>query len=866
MFPAAFFVVVGPQGGLVRKLGSNPVASAGKRLRNKAVLDSKPDLSQARLVLAAALPAEFWHPKIPYTLMSKSPLPSIGVMASALLVGMWPAPLHAASPLVFNATAPVNDLQGSLAAQVLFAQSQILPVNAREGDSQPHLTSNRKSLLLVRPVKTDDTTPMVVRARDRQGNLLGTLNLSTPSLLPKTAYFIDGAPDKGIDFTPQNGTTATLRNRADLEKLSNPAGAFLLGELRRHALVEIETADGQWVRDIHLPNDPALDGKMVRTKSQAGYGSTVHYSGRQAALSRGQSLDFKCVEGRWFRDGDLENNSLIYAEHTWSGVLPAGWIAPGLKLDFRQGALAGELKDLKVGAPTQLLLHTIDIGMLTTPRGAFAFAKDPEAHREYFQSLPTSRLIVSQYAPLHLAEVMLPTGRLLTDLDESEGGWHSGTMRQSIGKELISHGIDNANYGLNSSSGQGENTHPYVVAQLTAHNSRGKYANGLHVHGGSGGGGIVTLDESIGNEFSHEVGHNYGLGHYVGGFKGSVHRPADQINSTWGWDADKGRFIPNFAPIRSGQETCVEKECQPPFDGRSFGLDAMAGGAPFSGFNRFTLYTPHTAAIIQRFLESKAVFDAGSPTGFSKWNAGTARMEPYRHSVQVSRETTAPVKDLGETALAALLAEYDRVTVAMADGNWTREIHLPPASAENRGRVVAIDHGAAYSSVLFADGQQIQVVRGFKMSYTSDGKRWREGAIVEPPPERKPRAFGVPVVTLVGYYDPAGQLRTYIYPALHGAYGFCYPDDGGTVNAATDCELQVETRNGLLRFRLANSRLGGSGMNKFHVNVPEASLPRSVAVISRGKVLDKKPISPVAEKLAVTVNGIPVSTARAESR
>ncbi|WP_216820060.1 M66 family metalloprotease, partial [Zoogloea sp. LCSB751] len=89
---------------------------------------------------------------------------------------------------------------------------------------------------------------------------------------------------------------------------------------------------------------------------------------------------------------------------------------------------------------------------------------------------------------------------------------------------------DNANYGINSTAGEGESSHPYVVAQLAAHNSRGKYANGIQVHGGSGGGGIVTLDSSLGNEFSHEVGHNYGLGHYVGGFLGSVHRSAEAVN------------------------------------------------------------------------------------------------------------------------------------------------------------------------------------------------------------------------------------------------------------------------------------------------------------------------------------------------
>ncbi|MGV3531242.1 MAG: M66 family metalloprotease, partial [Chthoniobacteraceae bacterium] len=436
----------------------------------------------------------------------------------------------------------------------------------------------------------------------------------------------------------------------------------------------------------------------------------------------------------------------------------------------------------------------------------------------------------------------------------------TGNMRQSIGKELISHGIDNANYGLNSTSGRGERSHPYVAAQLAAHNNRGKYSNGIQVHGGSGGGGIVTLDQSLGNEFSHEVGHNYGLGHYVDGFKGSVHRPADQINSTWGWDADKGRFIPNFAPTRSGKETCVEKECQPPFDGRSFGLDAMAGGAPLSGFNRFTLYTPNTAAIIQRFLESKAVFDASSPTGFSKWNDSTSRMEPYRHSVDVSREANAPIKELDEARLTALLAENDVVTIAMSDGNWTREIPLPRAAAANRGRVVMVDHNAGYSSVLLVNGKEVNVTRGFKKSYTSDGKRWSEGAAAERRGlERKPQHFGVPVVTLVGYYDPTGQQPTYIYPALHGSYGFCYADDSSTIGEA-DCQLVVETRTGVLRFRLASSRLGGPYMNKFHVNVPASSQPRSAAVISRGKVLDKKPIAPLTEKLSLTVNGIPVAS------
>ncbi|HQR42986.1 MAG TPA: TagA domain-containing protein [Gemmatales bacterium] len=43
--------------------------------------------------------------------------------------------------------------------------------------------------------------------------------------------------------------------------------------------------------------------------------------------------------------------------------------------------------------------------------------------------------------------------------------------------------------------------------------------------------------------------------------------------------------------------------------------------------------------------------------------------------------------------------------------------------------------------------------------------------------ERKPQAFSIPLTTLVGYYDTNGELNSYIYPALHGAYGFTYTDD-----------------------------------------------------------------------------------------
>ncbi len=788
--------------------------------------------------------------------------PRLAVLIGLLIAGHSLSSLSAAgaaeSSLVFNTTAPKNDLKGDFEAQVLFAQSQIIPARPREDDRQPRLISLRKALLMVRPLR-GDATPISVAVLDGAGKLLGSAKMSPPALLPKTAYFVEGAPAAGMDFAPKGSSRGLINDSVSIAKLAEKNGGELRSMLGKHALVEVVTADGRWVKDIYLPSATAVDGKIVRISAGAGYGSTVHYGDGKMQVSRGMTVLFKASAGRWFREGELENNGLSYASDAWSVDLPGEWIRPGFSLRFVQGKATGELSPIDVGAPTQLLLHTIDLGFLTTPRGAFHFAADREAHREYFQTLPASQLVVSQYAPMHFKEVMLPTGVLLKEVDPSKVGWNEGTMRQHIGKELISHGIDNANYGLHSTADAGEKNHPYAVAQLAAHNSRGVYANGVQVHGGSGGNGMVTLDNSLGNEFSHEVGHNYGLGHYVDGFKGSVHRAADQVNSSWGWDADKRRFIPNFGPLRTGKDATLEGQSQPPFEGRSYGFDAMAGGAPFSSFNRFTLYTPNSAALIQKFFESKAVFDPLSPTGFSKWNEETKRMEPFSHRLPKGRAIGAPIKGLSEASLTKLLAEHERVEVAMGDGNWTKEIPLPAASSANKGRLVSINHGAGYASTLLMNGTQVTVPRGFSQAYVSDGKMWQAAKGGEDSVERKPQAFGVAVVTLVGYYDPTAQLTSYAYPALHGSLGYCYADDSAEVQAS-DCQLVVETKKGILRFRLADRRIDPKHMNKFHVNVPASAQPTQFAIVCGGKVLAKRTIDPTTEKLAVSVNGLSPAT------
>jgi hypothetical protein len=112
---------------------------------------------------------------------------------------------------------------------------------------------------------------------------------------------------------------------------------------------------------------------------------------------------------------------------------------------------------------------------------------------------------------------------------------------------------------------------------------------------------------------------------------------------------------------------------------------------------------------------------------------------------------------------------------------------------------------------------------------------------------------------LLGYYDPSAQLTSYAYPALHGSLGFCYADDTAEVKP-TDCQLVVETKKGILRFRLADRRIDAKHMNKFHVNVPAASQPTQFAIMVGGKVVAMRTIEPTIEKLTVSVTGFVPAT------
>jgi len=126
--------------------------------------------------------------------------------------------------------------------------------------------------------------------------------------------------------------------------------------------------------------------------------------------------------------------------------------------------------------------------------------------------------------------------------------------------------------------------------------------------------------------------------------------------------------------------------------------------------------------------------------------------------------------------------------------------------------------------------------------------------------KKVPRLYRVPVTTIVGYYDPnpSRSLQSYIFPAMHGAYGFVYPDDGGAGDGSTyDCELVVKTNNsGSLVFKLMTS-IDSKGMNKFHVNVATEEQPYEALIYCQNKLRASRALDGPKGPLTYTLTGVP---------
>lgn len=352
---------------------------------------------------------------------------------------------------------------------------------------------------------------------------------------------------------------------------------------------------------------------------------------------------------------DNGKSKVMFSHYAWSLPLNWEWMKPGLSLKFsdnrnREGELTQEL--LEFGGAPELVIQNIDIGMLVEPRNQYDMINNMEQlATDYFQKIPVSKMVVADYTPLHLRKVTLPNGKVYTKASEYETpGWHGGDMREYIGKRLISIGINNANFGVVDTAG-GDASWPRPFSHITAHNSIGRYlakdkdgivTSKVVEHGGSGGGGIVTLSSTRGNEWSHELGHNFGRGHHPQ--NASIH----DMESGWGWDARYKRFIGNIhwsdAAVTMTNDN--SGETVPPFANEfRFMREAMGGGeyALTGLISHYTLEHPIATRVTQDWFNRSNNLDMNSSTGFVKWDQTSQRYVESDTDFAVPTQQGVPV-------------------------------------------------------------------------------------------------------------------------------------------------------------------------------------------------------------------------------
>ena len=382
-----------------------------------------------------------------------------------------------------------------------------------------------------------------------------------------------------------------------------------------------------------------------------------------------------------------------YSKRAWSTKLNWDEVQGGLKIRIvDEQNRSGELLENKIdfAAPGELVLTNIRLGMLTDAPQSWGhyMLRDPErAGSDYFQTIPAAQMTVAKYDDLKLDRVMVANGTIYDSVSNSNGGVYEGDMRENTGKSTFGVGINLANWGVTSASMQSQEQ-PQLTQNVNMHHARGKYANGESNHGLSGGNGMLTLIDSIGNEFSHEIGHHYGLGHYPGKVDEDYFWAEHHANSGWGYNSVRNKMRSNLDWQRNnvgdgliGKPTFLSTY--------GYGRDAMSGGSHSSAYSDYTHYTGYSTKIKIQPAFDRAIFDADSPTGYKKWNADLRKMEVIQPKVPRSTNVWYNSADgnylkarLQGVPVFTILGGYDPVAqkgiiYPAARGNWGNVFDLP---------------------------------------------------------------------------------------------------------------------------------------------------------------------------------------------
>lgn len=461
---------------------------------------------------------------------------------------------------------------------------------------------------------------------------------------------------------------------------------------------------------------------------------------------------------------DYNNNGskkdITYSKRSWSVQLPYYTVKPDMQLEFTAETKSGiELNgtllsdDIEFAAPIEGAFLFIRLGMLTDDlegikgRCHDMITDTAHAMQEYFQTVPFAQLSAGIYEDRILKKVILDNGTIYENKSSFAGAdYYSGDMRESVAKAQVSVGIDLANKGVIDSALNQIHEITHDMFYFTVHHTIGRYTddNGSAkdvIHGLSGGNGIGTLVDSRGNEFSHEVGHGYGMGHYPNSDEsadGSVHG----YSTSWGYDAYKNRMRANVA-WNSNPDSYMfqDKYYITPFqETYGWNKDSMAGGWADSAISRYTHNTARSTRQIQKNIEG-------------------------RYFLSDDKNSEGKYYYIG----------------------WDK------------------------------------TAREYKMA--------SEAAFLNS--RKEPTSKGVPVITILGGYDPQSPYNAVLYPYFRANYGNVFGDlflDTFPEGASSYLEITYYGGKATQYVELSDTRYAGNVINKLHVNIAESDKPDTITL------------------------------------
>ncbi|WP_202743784.1 M66 family metalloprotease [Acinetobacter calcoaceticus] len=385
-----------------------------------------------------------------------------------------------------------------------------------------------------------------------------------------------------------------------------------------------------------------------------------------------------------------------YSKRTWNAALKWDEVQPGLKIKIVDSANSrqGELfdKDIDFAAPGELVLYTMRLGVLTNAPVSsdhYMLEQPAKAGTDYFQTIPAARMLVVKYDDMKLDKVMMRDGVIYDAASAKEGDVYNGDLLNDIGRSNFSFGIHLANVGVTSASLESWE-HSELTQSVMAHHVQGRYSNGDIIHGLIGTEGVVTLQSSVGNEFSHEIGHHYDLDDLDGEDEENNNRfwGSHHADSGWGYIAYRGKMRGNLN-WKSTEFSDGSDGVPNFFDIYPYAWNAMSGGRGSSGISKYTHYTGHSTQTKIQPAYDRFVWDARSPTGYKKWNATTREMEvsqpkiPYSEKVWYNSADGNFLKPrMFGVPVYTIVGSYDPdaqtgLVYPAARGNWGNVFDLP---------------------------------------------------------------------------------------------------------------------------------------------------------------------------------------------